>query len=66
MAIDLDTDATQKLMEEGQAFADTLHTESLGNIQAAHNITRTAASLKFKEVDALEAAAAEVVMRIKP
>jgi hypothetical protein len=63
---DVPDDIFQLVMEESMQAHDNQLTESVANIAHVHNIARNVGVKKFNEVGAIEAAAAEVVMRIKP
>ncbi len=66
MVVELADDLTQHHMDESLATHRVLMTESRANSQHSGNILRTSANKKFAEIGPLEAAAAEVVLRIKP
>jgi len=63
---DVPDDIFQHTMEEDMEAHGNQMTETVANIAHAHNIARHIGVKKFNEVGAIEAAAAEVVMRIKP
>lgn len=66
IAVDVPDDMFQAvIVEDMQAHANQL-TETVANIAHVHSIARNVGVKKFNEVGAIEAAAAEVVMRIKP
>lgn len=64
--VDVPDDIFQNTMiEDMEAHANQM-TETVANVAHAHNIARQVGIKKFNEVGAIESAAAEVVMRIKP
>jgi hypothetical protein len=66
VAVDVPDDIFQNTMtEDMNAHANQL-TETVANIAHTNNIARQVGVKKFNEVGAIESAAAEVVMRIKP
>lgn len=60
---DLDDDVCVHQMESMTESHESLMAESRGNAQVAHNIVRQSAARKFNEVDPLESAAAEVILK---
>lgn len=63
---DVHDDIFQVVMAESMEVHDALLSETSANGSHVHNVTRHFAAQKFNEVDPLEAAAAEVVLRITP
>lgn len=66
VAVDVPDDVFQHTMQEAMQAHDNQITETVANISHVHNIARQVGVKKFNEVGAIESAAAEVVMRIKP
>lgn len=66
LSVDVPNDVFQHTMEEDMEAHANQMTETVANITHVHNIARQVGVKKFNEVGAIEAAAAEVVMRIKP
>lgn len=63
MAGDLADDTLQILLTEEFAAGDMLMHETLANGSSAHNIVRHSGARKYNQEDALEAAAAEMILQ---
>ena len=64
--IDLPDDVLESVLTESVEAHDLLMAETAANGQHVHNIARHVGVKQYSQVDPLEAAAAEVVGRIKP
>ncbi len=65
-AADLLDDQTAMLLGEGAGSHQSLMHDTRGNEQSAMNVLRHTVVKQFDEVGPVEAAASEVIMRIKP
>ena len=63
---DLLDDQTAMLLGEGAGSHQSLMHDTRGNEQSAHNVLKHTVVKKFDEVGPIEAAAAEVIMKIDP
>lgn len=64
--VDVAPDLFQSIMQESMSLHDVSMSGTVSNIQHVHNIARNVGVKKMHEVDPLEAAAAELVLRVKP
>lgn len=66
LSVDVPDDIFQHTMlEDMEAHANQM-TETVANITHVHNVARHVGVKKFNEVGAIEAAASEVIMKIRP
>jgi len=65
-AVDVPDDIAQSIFEEDMQAHGNLMTETVANGQHVHNLARNVGVKKYHQVDPIEAATAEVVLRIKP
>lgn len=63
---DLMDDQTAIILGEGAQSHQSLMHDTRGNEQSAHSVLRHTVVKKFDEVGPIQAAASEVIMRIKP
>lgn len=66
MAVDIPDDVFGIVMKEDMEAHGNLMTETVANGQHVHNIARHVGVKQYHQVDPMEAAAAEVIGRIKP
>lgn len=66
MAADAPDDVTEIVLTEDMEAHDNLMSETIANVQHTHNVARSVFVKQYHQVDALEAAANEVILRIKP
>jgi hypothetical protein len=66
MAVDVPDDVFGLVMKEDMEAHGNLMTETVANGQHVHNIARHVGVKHYNEVGPIEAAASEVVGRIKP
>jgi len=64
--VDVPDDIFGHIEEEDMQAHSNLMTETVANGQHVHNIARSVGVKKFNELDALQSAAAEVILKIKP
>ena len=64
MPTDMAEDMTQVLLEEGGRASNLLLTESAGNVQHVSNVARSVGVKKYDEVDPIESAAVDRVLRV--
>lgn len=66
MLVDVPDDVFGVIEKEDMEVHGHLMAETAANIQHVHNIARNVGVKQYAQVDPLEAAASEVILRIKP
>lgn len=66
MVVDVPDDVFGLVMKEDMEVHSVHMAETAGNVGTVHNIARQVGVKQYHQVDPLEAAAAEVIGRIKP